>query len=112
MSVEFPPLELARYVNYRLPGIYARFLIPIIEAPFPGDTVVTSWYRDFVHNREVGGAPQSQHLLGLALDLTSRRPEEILGALRPTGLTVIGESTHVHVQALPAGQPALLGLFV
>jgi len=41
------------------------------EPPNPGGPItVESGYRCGVHNKEVGGAPASPHMTGLALDLT------------------------------------------
>ena len=33
--------------------------------------IITSWYRDEAHNQRVGGARNSKHLLGAAVDITS-----------------------------------------
>lgn len=38
-------------------------------ASFPGTYVFTSWFRDPMRNAEVGGVPNSRHLLGLGLDV-------------------------------------------
>jgi uncharacterized protein YcbK (DUF882 family) len=72
---------------------------------------VTSWYRDADHNRSVGGSPQSQHLYGFALDITSDRPELVIAAARSAGLHVVDEMDHIHLQLFPAGFLADLGLF-
>jgi uncharacterized protein YcbK (DUF882 family) len=41
-----------------------------VRAKFNRPIAITSWYRDPRSNREVGGSPRSQHLLGLACDFT------------------------------------------
>lgn len=61
-----------------------------------GTVVIRSGYRDPAHNRRVGGAPNSQHLYGNAVDLErpmlSRRTVESIrrfsgiGIVRATGL--------------------------
>jgi len=73
----------------------------------------SSWYRDVESNRRAGGHPDSQHLLGLALDVTG--PVEVLDRflieLRGVRLIAIDELSHVHVQLLAAGQARGEGLF-
>ncbi len=73
----------------------------------------SSWYRDVETNRRVGGARDSQHLLGLALDITGDHQalHRLLIELRGVGLFAFDESTHVHVQLLPAGGARAEGLF-
>ncbi len=78
---------------------------------FSGLTV-TSWYRTPEKNRIEGGQPQSQHLFGLAWDVTV--PFDALGHLKShlqaQGLTAVQERDHVHVQAFPAGVLARAGV--
>lgn len=38
-----------------------------------GKLIVNSWYRDPVSNAKAGGAPNSQHLVGLAADIRLSR---------------------------------------
>lgn len=72
-------------------GIVYRLLIY-----FNGMTV-TSWWRSFWHNAEVGGVKTSLHQLGLAWDIlpVTQANIETLNAL---GLTVINEQDHLHAQ--------------
>ncbi len=63
----------------------------------------TSWYRTSDHNREVGGAPYSQHLVGWALDVAGADQFEFARRAEHTGLIVVRERDHVHVQVFPAG---------
>ncbi|MBU0572011.1 MAG: peptidase M15 [Candidatus Omnitrophica bacterium] len=63
--------------------------------------IVTSGYRTEEHNEEVGGAPHSYHLKGMAIDCVVNDPDWSLNALASEGLkcgfsTAIIYSTHVH----------------
>lgn len=62
----------------------------------------TSWWRSWEHNREVGGAPESQHLVALAGDVLTSRPQELAAAARSWGLVPVLSPGHVHVQLFPA----------
>lgn len=65
---------------------------------------VTSWYRDPVHNRNVGGAPNSQHLIAAAIDVVPRpgvAVEELANAFVSLGYTAVVEPDHLHVQVWP-----------
>jgi len=61
----------------------------------------SSYYRTIDHNREVGGAPASQHLLGLAMDFVGRDLERLAQRLTERGFVAIREASHLHVQAYP-----------
>jgi hypothetical protein len=56
---------------------------------------ITSWWRSPWKNAEVGGVPDSKHLVGLAWDVVpvTRENEAKLSAL---GLKVINEGNHLH----------------
>ena len=73
----------------------------------------SSWWRDRETNIRVGGQPDSQHLLGLALDIVGPTAVRVALAieLRGLGLTAIDELSHLHVQLLAAGQARAEGLF-
>jgi len=65
--------------------------------------VVSSAYRCAVHNRAVGGARQSQHLLGNAADIavTGIAPRAVAAAAEKMGFTGVGRYsgfTHVDVR--------------
>jgi hypothetical protein len=81
---------------------------------------VRSWWRDRAHNAAEGGAPLSQHLLGLAVDVRpvkagadARELARLAGAIARAfhgaglGMTAINEwataRPHVHIQKSPAG---------
>lgn len=71
---------------------------------------VTSIYRSPAHNRSVGGAPNSYHLVGRAIDI-ARRPgvahAEIATALRRAGFVLLeslDEGDHSHFAFGTSGQ--------
>jgi len=82
----------------KLERLRERFKKPII---------VHSGYRCKKHNTIVGGAINSQHLLGTAADITISgiSPESVAKASRELGfggIGVYGSFTHVDVRKLPA----------
>lgn len=56
---------------------------------------VTSWWRNPLHNSEVGGLPGSAHLLGWAVDIVPVTPE-IEAQARKTFPVVVNEGSHIH----------------
>jgi uncharacterized protein YcbK (DUF882 family) len=103
-----PPYELV----YKYWPLYEdafwrfRYLLQLVP-----EAQVTSWFRDERRNAEVGGAPRSQHLLALAIDVqvSPGQMERLLDAARWLGLYPIRERNHVHVQRYEAGLlPAFL----
>lgn len=61
---------------------------------------ITSGYRCLIHNKDVGGAENSQHLLGTAADIKvkGKTPQEIAAAAEKVGFGGIGiYSSWVHV---------------
>lgn len=70
---------------------------------------VTSGYRTVEHNREVGGSPKSQHLLGKAADIVvdGMTSAQVAAFARDIGFTGIGVypkrgHCHVDVRDVPA----------
>jgi hypothetical protein len=68
---------------------------------------VTSWYRDAEKNRQVGGDPVSQHLIGLGMDLTAEDLDWLRLVMDSAGLIAVEEPRHVHVQLYSASQNPL-----
>jgi Peptidase M15 len=66
---------------------------------------ITSWYRDPVTNRDVGGVRNSQHLLGWAADIQIEglSPNDVAAKLQETWAGGLGDSsafTHVDLRQL------------
>lgn len=98
MNVTFP--------QWWLPVVqqFLQSLVPLFQL---GPLSVTSFARTRSHNAAVGGAPSSQHLLGLAVDLVPLDGDMagLEEAARSFGYGyVLNEGDHVHIQAYPAGQ--------
>jgi uncharacterized protein YcbK (DUF882 family) len=86
---------------------FYRWLLPRLNdllRAFP-EAVATSWYRDSLGNRGVGGATYSQHLLAFAADFSMPRGQMRAFTVAATelGMVAIDEGDHVHVQMYPAG---------
>lgn len=105
MAVELPPERILREVFPLLIVFLNRLGIALADTHGFSELRASSWWRDPETNRRVGGHPQSQHLLGLGLDLIG--PKEVLERLaieaRGEGLTAINETTHLHLQLFPPG---------
>jgi len=107
--IRVPPVEI---IAATLPHLL-RFLGQLGQLQVGPSLNLTSWYRDPATNARVGGAPQSQHLLGLAIDVDGDPAELDRFAVlaQHVGLTAVLEQSHLHIQALPAGRAAAFGLF-
>lgn len=110
-SVLAPPPAIVAHTQALLPGAYREFLLRAVFAAMGGGRVrPTSWWRDPSRNREVGGHIDSQHQIGLALDLVADDPERVLDEAHALGIVGVDEGTHVHLQLLPPGMARQLGL--
>lgn len=96
------PIQIFRAVESLAPGWYFHFLSRVGAGVLEG-TVLTSWWRSPTVNRDAGGDPLSQHLLGFAMDLQSREDFLLAAKLNQLGLVAIEERDHVHVQLFPRG---------
>jgi len=113
-----PPIQIRRVVDRFAPGIYEVFVRLYVDASRGIPINVTSWYRDPTLNLTVGGAPDSQHLFGLAVDVVGRPAEisEHAARLRAKGFVVVvrpldQKSARSHAQAWPAGAARRAGVF-
>ncbi len=97
MPVLPPPPAIIRALRPQLTDFIERL---ILAEPDP--VGVTSWWRGQDLNREEGGAPFSQHLVGLGLDMVGDTAG-FRSRMRSKGLIVVVESDHTHVQYWPAG---------
>lgn len=102
MSLSAPPMGVVRTVEMWAPGIYNEFLSRLFWGVRNHSVMATSWYRAPDWNRSVGGSPESQHLVALAVDLTPY-DSALAASLQSSGLVVVPEGSHLHVQTWPAG---------
>jgi len=91
------------------PSIWSRMqrdfiaqVLPILRDA-PEVITPTSWHRTAEANREEHGDEFSQHLVGLALDITGASADTRRRLAR-SGIVVVVEFDHVHLQMLPARQ--------
>lgn len=113
MPAEAPPFAVVLTVHERFPGIWKDFVGRAVNAFASVNTngmILTSWWRDPGENRRVGGSPESQHLAGLALDITGGERAALANAASAFGLVGIAYERHVHIQYWPAGVLADTGL--
>lgn len=106
-----PPFAIASVVHRFAPGIWPVFLRAANDAILPGSTV-TSWHRTVAWNRTVGGARDSQHLIGTGFDVIPPigQRAEYAERLRSRGFAAKVSLGHVHAQAFEAGEPRRLGI--
>lgn len=105
-----PPSSIVWTVDRWAPGIYQEFWGALVGALQGQRVGVTSYWRDPAVNARVGGQPDSQHLIGLGIDLVTDNINEAASAMRARGLVVVPYPTHLHVQAWPAGIARRTGL--
>lgn len=107
-DIQAPPDAMLRAFE----PIYREFLTRLgaVRRDAP-DIQFTSWWRNDAFNRSVGGAFDSQHLAGFAVDLVASRPDVVQQLARQVGLIPVVEMDHVHIQLFPAGLLARIGFF-
>lgn len=106
-----PPLYVRWLVDQAAPGFWPIF-VDRANAALDGLAVdVTSWWRTQRGNAALAGAsPESQHLLGAAIDVSGRDFRQAGQRLRAQGFVVVDYPRHVHAQAWPAGTARRVGL--
>lgn len=109
MSAQPPPSMLWQPLGLWIPGLWDFFLSHANRALADSGATPTSWWRSVRQNRELGGAEESQHLLGLALDLVGG--VNTAAAFSAQGFVVVVESDHVHAQTYPAGVLGQAGVY-
>lgn len=110
-----PPTTIVVFWERLLPGFWARWLgaadqaLREIDDSAGGDTIITSWWRSPFENQRVGGLPDSQHLVGLALDVVPGKPgfklavSEASSRFAEAGFITVPAERHLHIQTFPAG---------
>lgn len=118
-----PPQHVVVFWESLFPGFWARWLgaadsaLREIADDAGGDTIITSWFRSPIHNQEVSGNPDSQHLVGLALDVVPGKPslrfaiDEAAARFTEAGFVAVPFTTHLHIQTFPAGLLRRVGVF-
>lgn len=114
-----PPVDVQRVVEASAPGIYRQVVANYNEAGRGIRGAVISWWRDPERNARVGGARDSQHLLGTAVDSVHQSPDEagrFASRLRARGFIALVKGPTgrgrwaVHAQAWRAGTARRAGL--
>ena len=103
---EVPPRELL--ASAWRPVIF-EFIRRVARSLQTGQKI-TSWYRDPATNQREGGAPTSQHLFGLALDIVGPGQQLTQAIARDAQLIAVQEFDHLHIQLLPAGVLERIGV--
>jgi hypothetical protein len=110
-----PPSHVVVFFESLFPGFWARWLgaadsaLREIDAEGVDDIIITSWWRSLVDNRAVNGEPDSQHLVGLALDVVPAKQnlrsaiDEAAASFTEFGFVAVPASRHLHIQTFPAG---------
>lgn len=111
MSVDAPPLYVVHTVEAWAPGFWDAFVRAVWQGygVWGRHMTVTSWWRSQEGNARKGGHPDSQHLIGAALDLVPADPA-LAAAMGSAGFLSLTEWDHVHIQAWPAGLVRRVGL--
>lgn len=118
-----PPLHIVRFWEQILPGFWSRWIsaaesaLREIDDDTAGETIITSWWRSPFENQRVGGNKDSQHLVGLALDVVPGKPSfklavsEASSRFMEAGFITVPSERHLHIQTFPAGLLRSAGVF-
>ena len=99
MALRAPPVELAASA-WR--PVIIDFTRRAVQS-FQNGQTLTSWWRSALGNQSVGGHRDSQHLLGLAVDVVGPSLRVTRDLARRQGLTAVLEGDHLHLQMFPPG---------
>ena len=94
-GVVSPPLDV------RADQRFLPFLISLTctLSRVPGTVTITDWFRDPAANRAAGGADNSLHVAGLAVDLRHDEAGMVAYALwLDAGLDAVDEGDHYHLE--------------
>lgn len=106
-----PPWSIAYGVERWVPGYWRAFVGAVNNSLGGLDVTITSWYRTPDGNAAAGGLPDSQHLIGGAIDVGGRDFKLAAARLDRAGFIVVEYERHCHAQAWPAGIARDSGLF-
>ncbi len=106
-----PPELLATAWLPFIVNFYWRVARLFFDRRFPSLFLI-SWFRTAEQNRTAGGDVESQHLFGLAVDLSVPldQSQVLTEAGRALGLVAVNEHDHVHLQLFPRGALARAGV--
>lgn len=107
--MDAPPHSVFWTVDRWVPDFWDAFFRAVWWAYRREEFQVTSWWRSPAENMRVGGHPDSQHLVGAAIDAVPASAQ-VARVLDAAGFAVVREATHVHAQAWPAGAARRAGL--
>lgn len=103
-----PPFVLGQVQRFA-PGAPRAFVQLVNAGALPGARA-TSWHRTPAMNRCAGGDRDSQHLVGMAVDVTGGDLGRMRDRMRSLGLRVADYGTHLHIQAWPPSVARRSGL--
>jgi hypothetical protein len=101
-GVAIPPPEIVQ--GSFQAALYVWFDLQQASLGGDDDVLITSWWRTRGGNAAVGGHPESQHLIGSAVDLVGPSIASFSARLR--WLHLVHEADHLHAQLWPAGGAA------
>jgi len=111
VALEYPPRRISEVITWVAPLFWGQFFSELTVSVTP-NTRASSWWRSPAKNIAVGGNPDSQHLIGTAIDLVVPENEkrQVIADLTRFGWVVVDEGDHLHAQAWPAGLARSIGL--